>query len=106
MGYRKQQEVNGMYTIEEIKSKAVPVAQRYGVGKLSLFGSYAKGLATEKSDIDFVIDRGNLHGLRFYSFINTLEDVLKKRVEVLTYDQLPATLFMDDVLKEEIKLYE
>lgn len=31
------------YTIEEIKKIAVPVAKQYGVEKVALFVSYAKG---------------------------------------------------------------
>ena len=38
------------YTIEEIKDKVTPIAQKYGVKRISLFGSYARGEATENSD--------------------------------------------------------
>ena len=45
-----------VYSIEEIKSKAIPIAKKYGVKKLSLFGSYARGEANSKSDLDFIYD--------------------------------------------------
>ena len=45
-----------IYTLDEIKSKSVPVAQKYGVKRLGLFGSYARGEPTEHSDLDFLID--------------------------------------------------
>ena len=41
-----------MTDISTIKEILVPIAQSYGVRKLYLFGSYAKGNATEESDID------------------------------------------------------
>ena len=41
-----------IYTIEEIKQKAIPIAQEYGVDSMSLFGSYARGEASEDSDLD------------------------------------------------------
>ena len=47
---------NKVYTIEEIKAKAIPIAKKYGVKKLSLFGSYARGEANSKSDLDFIYD--------------------------------------------------
>ena len=47
---------NKVYTIEEIKAKAIPIAKRYGVKKLSLFGSYARGEANSKIDLDFIYD--------------------------------------------------
>lgn len=57
-----------------------------GVSKLGLFGSYAKGEQTEKSDIDFYVEFeegkktfDNLMNLAFY-----LEDNLGQKVDVLT----------------------
>ena len=44
-----------IYTIEEIKNKSVPIAKKYGVKKLSLFGSYARGEADKNSDLDFFL---------------------------------------------------
>ena len=49
-----------VYTIDEIKFIVVPIAKTYGVSSVSLFGSYAKGTATSDSDIDFIIDKGDL----------------------------------------------
>lgn len=54
------------YTIEEIRTKAMPIAIRYGVDALSLFGSYARGEADEKSDLDFLIQKGSMKGLLSY----------------------------------------
>lgn len=39
------------YTINEIKNKANPIARAYGIGRMSLFGSYAIGEAKEDSDV-------------------------------------------------------
>ena len=36
-----------IYTIDEIRRKVVPIAKKYGVKKLSLFGSYARGEADD-----------------------------------------------------------
>ena len=46
-----------MYTIEEIKNRIEPIAKKYNIPLVSLFGSYARGEATEKSDLDFIIKR-------------------------------------------------
>lgn len=45
-----------VYKIEEIAERVRPIAERYGVGKIYLFGSYARGEATEESDIDLLVD--------------------------------------------------
>ncbi|MDR1915433.1 MAG: nucleotidyltransferase domain-containing protein [Synergistaceae bacterium] len=44
-----------MLTIEAIRSKAQPVAKKYNVVSLELFGSYAEGTASENSDADFLV---------------------------------------------------
>ncbi|WP_407381965.1 hypothetical protein [Methanobrevibacter sp.] len=35
-----------IYTIEEIRNIVIPIAKKYGIAKISLFGSYAKEKAT------------------------------------------------------------
>ena len=41
-----------IYTIDEISRRIQPVASAYGLRAVYLFGSYARGEATENSDID------------------------------------------------------
>ncbi|MDE5557480.1 MAG: nucleotidyltransferase domain-containing protein [Ruminococcus sp.] len=45
-----------MYTIEEIRQKIKPVAEAHNLKAVWLIGSYARGEATENSDIDFLFD--------------------------------------------------
>ena len=93
------------YTIEEIKRISIPVAQKYGVKKMALFGSYARGEQKETSDIDFVIDKGRIQGLEFFGFINSLEDVLDVHVDVMTYQSLQDSL-INEAIADEVVLYE
>lgn len=50
-----------VYKIEEIAERVRPIAERYGVGKIYLFGSYARGEATEESDIDLLVDASEIY---------------------------------------------
>ena len=93
------------YTIDEIKSISIPIAQRYGVKKLALFGSYARGEHTPISDIDFLIEKGRIRGLEFFGFINNLEDELGVHVDVMTYDSLRESLIAY-AINDEVILYE
>lgn len=93
------------YTIDEIKGICVPVAQKFGVKKLALFGSYARGEQHSGSDIDFIIEKGNIQGLEFFGFINNLEDVLGVHVDVVTYQSIKDS-FIEEALKDEVILYE
>ena len=43
-----------IYTIDEIREKVKPIAEKYGIEKVWLFGSYARGEATEESDVDLL----------------------------------------------------
>ena len=52
-----------IYTLDEIRSIAVPITKQYGVDALYLFGSYARGEATPQSDLDFRIERGRIRSL-------------------------------------------
>lgn len=94
------------YTIDEIKRIAVPVAKQYGIEKMALFGSYAKGEQKETSDIDLVIKKGNMKGyFAFCGFVNTLEERFGTHVDVLTYNVLEHSMIKDSV-RDEVVLYE
>ena len=53
-----QTQNNTVYTVNEIRTMLSPVFQNYNVKRAVLFGSYSKGLATPKSDIDLLVDSG------------------------------------------------
>ncbi len=95
-----------IYTIEEIKAKSIPVAIEYGVKSMSIFGSYAKGNANDKSDIDFLIDAGNITDLfELMAFIQDLEEILKCHVDVVTTG-IDDEYFLSIIRKEEVLIYE
>ena len=77
-----------IYKIEEIAEKVRPLAESYGTGRIYLFGSYARGEATENSDVDLLVDNGNAHGLSFFGFCGDLERALKTDVDVITEKSL------------------
>ena len=45
-----------MLTKEEIREKVIPFAKKYDVVRVDIFGSYANGNATTKSDVDFLVE--------------------------------------------------
>lgn len=54
-----------VYTTAEIADKVRPIAKAYGIDKVYLFGSYARGEATEESDIDFYVEFSKPLGLKY-----------------------------------------
>ena len=78
---------------------------KYGAERIYLFGSYAKGTATEASDIDLRIDRGNVRGLAMGGLLIDLEDSFGKKVDLISTKCLDRD-FLDSIRSEEILLYE
>ena len=54
-----------IYTVPELQTVLSPIFREHGVKKATLFGSYAKGAATSRSDVDLLVDSG-LRGLAFF----------------------------------------
>ena len=70
-----------------------------------LFGSYARGDATGKSDIDIVVVCPPM-GMKFYGVAAELEEKLHKTVDLHTHRQLVGNeKFLEEVLKEGVKIY-
>ena len=78
-----------IYTIDEIRRIADPIARRYHVNALYLFGSYARGEATAHSDLDFRVDRSNMTDLlELGGLYSDLESGFDKKLDVLTTEML------------------
>ena len=95
-----------MMTIEEIKKRVAPIALAYGVPKISLFGSAAREEMDSNSDIDLIIEKGELRGFAFGGFCNDLERELGSKVDVITYKQLETSFLCKHVLRDEVVVYE
>ena len=64
-----------MLSIEFIKEQLAPVFAKHGATKAVLFGSYAKGTATEKSDVDLIVDT-ELRGFALMELYCDIQDAL------------------------------
>ncbi len=76
------------------------IAREHGVSKIYVFGSFAKGTADEKSDLDFLVDVSNNVSSWFPAgLIMDLENLLKIKVDVATLKGLKKRI-RDRVLQE------
>jgi len=94
-----------VYTIDEIKSIAAPIAKHYGIAALYLFGSYARGEATPESDLDFRVDRGSIVDLfELGGLYSDLEECFQKKLDILTTPML-SSKFLERIRPEEVLIY-
>ncbi len=70
--------------IEVLRKNYPSLVAQYGVKRIGLFGSHAKGSATEASDVDVVVEFERPIGLRFVEFAEHLERLLGRKLDVLT----------------------
>jgi predicted nucleotidyltransferase len=90
------------YSDIERKIKAVKpeLEAEFGVRKIGIFGSYAKGLQTEKSDIDIIVEIERPMGLiGFIKIEQYLSRLLRRSVDLLTPESIKPFL-REDILKE------
>ncbi len=98
-------EEHGVLNLEYIKEKCESVFAEYPIHYCVLFGSYAKGIAGETSDVDLLVS-SDVRGLKFYGMVETLRTTLHKKVDVLSLEQLKDNLELtDEILKNGIRIY-
>ena len=95
-------------TLHDISNAVCAVMKDYDVLEVYIFGSYARGDQNVDSDIDlrFVCGPSMTFGA-LYEIVETLQKKLDCKIDVVTnpVDQMrPA--FRDNVLRDEVKLYE
>ena len=104
-----------VYTIEQIRERIEPIALKYGLPAVYLFGSYAKGEATEDSDIDFLIDKSGtaLVGMiAMGGLYNDLSEAVGKQIDIITTGALEqksakerTPWLVETLNQEKVKIY-
>lgn len=102
-----------MVALERIKRQVAEVAQSNGALKALVFGSYARGTATKRSDLDVVIIEETSQPFlkRIDRYFDPLFERLGLAVEVLVYtpeelDNIKHRPFIQTILREGIVVYE
>jgi predicted nucleotidyltransferase len=60
------------------------LARRFGVKRLAVFGSYARGEQREESDVDILVEVDPSIGLGFVDLAESIESLLGLRSEVVS----------------------
>lgn len=76
-------------TIEDIVRLVKPIAEKYRVKEIYLFGSYARGEADENSDLDFLVFGGDHFRLTLiFALAEELRKAMKKDVDVFEISKI------------------
>lgn len=117
-GYNRDNEevVPVIYTQDQIRQIVAPVAEKYHLKAVFLFGSYARGDATENSDVDLLVDTT---GTSLKSLLSLgalycdLEAALGKPIDLVTVStleqkaQMPSEAqFRETVIQERVNIYD
>ena len=105
-----------VYTIDDLRRIIAPIAERYGLRAVYVFGSYARGEANADSDIDLLVDLTgtNIRSLfALGSVYCDLESALGKNIDLIPVSSLEQTsksasdeLFRNAVQTERVRIYD
>jgi hypothetical protein len=94
--------------LKNLKKKIIPILRRNDVIRAGLFGSFVRGEAKKRSDIDILIEfdkRKRKSLLDLVGLELELEKKLGRKVDLLTYKSIHP-LLKNRILKEEVRIYE
>ena len=95
-----------MPDIQEIKRRLTPVFDQYNVQSAPLFGSVAKGTATDHSDVDLLVD-SRLKGLRFVGLMEAVRAALLLPVDLLDVTHIEKGSLIDREIRDTgVVIYE
>jgi len=91
-------------TLEQIKNVVKPLAEKYRVDAIYLFGSYARGEADADSDLDFLVFGGE--GFKLTAILALQEELweaFQKKIDAFEIRELNReTAFYDTVMREKV----
>ena len=101
----KDLDKNKVLSLKRIKEKIKPILNKYEIRDIYLFGSYARGEANSKSDIDIYCDKGNIKTLIQQGKLEEeLEKSLHKEVDIVFESSIKDKFFEKQIMEDMIKL--
>jgi len=90
-------------TLAWIKKKVLPILKKHAVKRAAIFGSFARGEAKKKSDVDILIEYKGKNKSLFdlVDLKSDLEETLHRKVDVITYNSIYWRI-RDQVLAEQV----
>jgi len=78
--------------LQTLRKELPYLQEKYGVERIAIYGSFAKGVQTRKSDIDILVQLMKPLGLEFIGLAYYLEEILGRKVDLATFDTLQRSM--------------
>ncbi len=89
-------------SLSKIKNKIIPILKQNDIAKASIFGSYARGQANSKSDVDMMIEYKKKKSLLdLIGLEQELEEKIGIKFDITTYKAINY-LIRDQVYKDQV----
>ena len=85
--------------MEKLRAAKPELQRKYPISQLGVFGSYARGEATENSDLDLAVELNGPMGLNFVAMANEIEDIFGIKVDVVPKRSI-KTIYLSSVEKD------
>ena len=93
-------------TIADVQKKVTPILIEFGVRKAILFGSIAKGTATEDSDVDLLVDSG-LQGFDFIDLGESVRMAVDRPVDIFDVTHVrKGSRVEQEIMRTGVTIYE
>ena len=97
-------EEHGVLKLSDIKAALIPVLERHNISFCYLFGSYARGDASQTSDVDILVDT-DITGFDYFSLVEEIRQALSKKIDLLRLcDLKPDNPIIVEILKEGVRI--
>lgn len=92
-----------VHTVSSIKKRSLPIFKRHSVKHAAIFGSFARGEAKTRSDVDFLIEYKSPKKSLFdlVDLKSELEESLGRKVDLITYNSIYSRI-REQILAEQV----
>ena len=97
---------DSILTLADIQRIVKPLAEKYHISEVYIFGSYARNEATSASDIDFLVFGGEHFKLTaIFAFAEELRMQIQKEIDVFEIHEVNRdSTFYETIMRERVKV--
>jgi len=88
--------------LQVLRENKERLVEKYGITKLGLFGSFARGEATDESDVDLCFDTAQMAPFIATHLKRELEEILHRSVDIVQPHRFMRALFLQRLEQEVI----